>query len=313
MRWIGFAGLLGVATALNTCQPTPSSAPPPGPPSEAEVQQIDQRVRDYFQKTANLSPDVILKVTSVAPSAAPGLLVASLEASNGKDTQKVPLVLSRDGRFLVQGELTDLSIDPLKANMDKISLKDQPMRGNPNATVTIVEYSDFQCPFCSRAYATIEDQVLKDYGDRVRLVYKNYPLEIHPWAERAALASSCARRQSPEAFWQAYDFLFKNQPDLTVDNLRDKVMQAVPNLDLTAFATCYETHAAIDSVRADQDEAAALGVRSTPTFFINGRKVEGAVPYEQFKNVIDQALGVGKTSAGGSDSAQPVPDVVKPG
>src|SRR5262249_34233154 len=163
------------------CQP----APPSGPPSDADVQQIDQRVQDFFRKSANLPSTVTLKVTEVVPSAAPGLLAATLEASNGTNTQKVPLIVSRDGRFLIQGQLIDLTIDPFQANMEKIALKDAPVRGNPNASVTIVEYSDFQCPFCSRAYHTVEEQVLKEYGDRVRLIYKNFPLSMHPWAENA--------------------------------------------------------------------------------------------------------------------------------
>src|SRR5437016_5379109 len=203
-KWIGVVATLSFATTLNTCQPTTSN----GPLSEADIKRIDQRVEEYFQKTANLPANIILKVTDVVPADAPGLLTANLEASNGTNTQKVPLVLSRDGRFLIQGQLTDLTIDPFKANMEKIALKDEPMRGNPNATVTIVEYSDFQCPFCSRAYHTVEDQVMKDYGDRVRLIYKNFPLDIHPWAEHGALAAACARGQSPEAFWKVYDFLF---------------------------------------------------------------------------------------------------------
>jgi protein-disulfide isomerase len=312
MKWIGFTGLLGLTAMLNACQPTATSAPPAGPPTAADVKQIEERVRDYFQKTQDLAPNITLKVIDVAPAAIPGLLTANLEASNGTNTQKVPLVLSRDGRFLIQGQLTDLSIDPSQVAMDKISLKDLPMRGNANAAVTIVEYSDFQCPFCSRAYKMIEDQVMKDYGDKVRLVYKNFPLDVHPWAEPAALAAACARRQSPEAFWKVYDFLFQNQQDITAENLKDKV-QGLAGVDGTAFGACYDSRAAIDTVRQDQDEAAALGVRSTPTFFINGRKVEGAVPYETFKAMLDQALAGGKTSAGGAGNAQPTPNVVKPG
>jgi protein-disulfide isomerase len=311
MKWIGFAARLGLAATLTACQPTATTTPPAGPPGEADVKRMEERVRDYFQKTQDLDPKITLKIIEVAPAAIPGLLTANLEASNGTTTQKVPLVLSRDGRFLIQGQLTDLSIDPLKAVMDKISLKDVPMRGNRNAAVTIVEYSDFQCPFCSRAYQMIEDQVMKDYGDKVRLVYKNFPLDLHPWAEHGALAAACARGQNPEAFWKVYDFLFQNQASITLENLKEKV-QAIPGLDANAFGVCYDNRAAIDSIRQEQEEAGALGVRSTPTFFINGRKVEGAVPYETFKTMLDQALA-GGTGSGNADAAQPTPNVVKPG
>jgi len=286
MKTSGFVCAMGLAALLNTCQPTPSS----GPPTATELQQIDQRVQDYFKKTANLPPNVTIKVIDVAPAPAAGLLTANLEASNGTNTQKVPLVMSRDGRFLIQGQLTDLTVDPLQATMNKIQLKDRPMRGNPNATVTIVEFSDFQCPFCSRAYHVVEDEVMKQYGDRVRLVYKNFPLNIHPWAESGALASECALKQSPEEFWKMYDFLFQNQTSITLDNLKEKA-QTVPGLDAAAFAECFDKKAGLDAVKADEQEATAVGVRSTPTFFVNGRKLEGAVPFENFKTIIDQSLG----------------------
>lgn len=300
MKWMFRAGVVLLAAALAGCQPNHVT----GPPSEAEIQQIGARLLEYFKKTTNLPPNVTIKLTDVAPSQAPGLLSANLEASNGTNSQKVPLVLTRDGRFFIQGQLTDLTVDPFKASMDKISLKDQPIRGNPNASVTIVEFSDFQCPYCGRAYSIIEENVMKDYGDKVRLVYKNYPLSsIHPWADSAALASACARQQSPEGFWKMYDFLFRNQSSINPQNLKEKAEGVIRDagLDVAKFDTCFDNKTALATVQADQNEANILGVRSTPTFFINGHKLEGAVPYENFKTVIDQALG----SAGPPSTAAP--------
>jgi len=285
-------GVLLLVTGLAACQ----TSKPATPPTEAEKTQIEQRVEQYFRKVANIPPGVTLKLVDVAPANAPGLLSATLEASNGADTQKVPLLISRDGRYFTQGQLIDLTVDPYLVTMAKISLKDQPMRGNPNAKVTIVEYSDFQCPFCSKAYQTIETQVLKEYGDKVRLIYKNFPLSnIHPWADKGALASACARRQSADGFWKMYDFLFQNQESITPDNVKEKAESVIKaaGLDVAAFDTCFDTDAAVDLVKADQNEAEALGVGSTPTFFVNGRKLEGALPYEDFKAALDEALAGG--------------------
>jgi len=136
----------------------------------------------------------------------------------------------------------------------------------------------------------------------VRLVYKNYPLPMHQWAESGALASECARQQGAEAFWKTYDFLFRNQHDITPQNLKEKVEGVVRDAgkDSAAFDICFDNKAALDAVKADQQEATELGVRSTPTFFVNGRKVEGAVPYETFKSAIDQALGL---KSGAADTA----------
>ncbi len=276
-------------TACQTMKPAPTM-------TEADHGQIEQRVVQYYSKTATIPPGVTLALKDIGPSEVPGLLNANLEASNGTNTQRVPLLISRDGRYVTQGHLVDLNVDPYELQMKKISLTDQAFRGNPNARVTIVEYSDFQCPYCGKAYTTLENQVMKDYGDRVRLVYKNFPLSnIHPWADNAALAAACARRQSPEAFWKLYDFFFKNQAALTADSVKSKaggVLKAA-GADVSAFDACFDSKAALDSVKADQAEAESLGVRSTPTFFINGRKLEGALPYESFKSALDQALNPG--------------------
>jgi protein-disulfide isomerase len=277
-------------TACQTAKPAPL-------PTEAEKTQMEQRVEEYFRRTANLPPGVTLKVVDVAPAVVPGFLTATLEASSGGQTQRVPLLISRDGRYFTHGRLIDLTADPYQAIMAKISLKDEPMRGNPNAKVTIVEYSDFECAFCGRAYTTIETQVMKEYGDKVRLVFKDFPLSnIHSWAESAALASACARRQSADGFWKLYDFFFQNQKTITPDNLKAKAEGVIKSagLDVAAFDTCLDSKAAADLVRADQDEGEALGVRSTPTFFINGRRLQGAPPYEKFKAVLDAALAGGE-------------------
>lgn len=288
---IGLWGALGLLAVLGGCQSQPAANS--APPTDAERAQIDQRVQAYFRKAANLPANLTIKVIDVAPSQVAGLFDAKLEVSNGTNTETIPFAVSRDAHYIIQGQVTDLTLDPYQAAMQKIALKDAPIRGNPNATVTIVEYSDFQCPFCGRAYKTVEDQVLKEYGDKVRLVYKNFPLSsIHPWADAGALAAACARQQSPEDFWKMYDFLFQHQDEVTPDNLKEKAQGAAHDagLDADKFNSCFDSKAAAGAVKADQEEATALGVRSTPTFFVNGRKVEGAVPYETFKDAIDQAL-----------------------
>jgi protein-disulfide isomerase len=176
--------------------------------------------------------------------------------------------------------------------MKKISLKNVPSRGPANAKVTIVEYSDFQCPFCSRGYQTLENQVLKDYGDKVRFVYKNFPLPMHPWAEPAAVATECAREQKPEAFWKLYKFYFENQRDITPQNLKDKSLEVLKDdgVDPAKFSDCFDNKKTLDLVKAEQAEGGSVGVSGTPAFIINGRLISGAQPYENFKAVIDDEL-----------------------
>lgn len=281
---------LCAGVVLAACEPVDN----PNQPTDPVQRLIEQRVPEYFRKKANLPDGMGIRIRDIRPSAeVPGLLSATLELSQAGQTQTYPLVLSRDGRYVLQGQWGDVAVDPFADNRNKIRLDGAPLRGNPNAAVTIVEYVDFQCPFCARAYKTMEEQVLKAYGDRVRFAVKHLPLaSIHPWAESAALATACAHQQNPEAFWKLYDYFFRNQTTLTKDNLRDKAVAAARDagVDATQFEACVDAQAAMPAVKADEAEAEALGVRSTPTFFINGRKLEGALPFETLKAAIDAAL-----------------------
>jgi protein-disulfide isomerase len=265
--------------------------PPGGPPVADET--ISQRVIDYFQKTVT-TPGLNFKVTSLADAEVPGWRKGNLEVSLGQQTQSLSFYVTRDGKYLFRGDAVDLTVDPLKQVMSKIALDGQPSRGPADAKVTIVEYSDFQCPFCSRVYNTVENQLMKEYGDRVRFVFKNFPLtSIHPWAEDAAMASECAFRQSNDGFWAMYHGLFTKQAEITKENLKDKTAEIAKDahLDAAALQTCIEGKAAADAIKADETEGTALGVNSTPTFFVNGRRLAGAQTFDGFKQVIEQELG----------------------
>ena len=265
-----------------------------GPATEPATsdETISQRVIDYFQKTVT-TPGITFKVTKVEESEVPGWRKGNLQASLGQQTQDVAFYVSREGKYLFRGDAIDLSVDPLKQVMDKIALDGQPTRGPKDAKVTIVEYSDFQCPFCARVYTTLET-VLKDYGDKVRFVFKNYPLSsMHPWAEDGALASECAFKQGNDQFWAMYDGLFSKQGEITKENLKEKATEiaSAGGMDIAKFQECLDGKQALDAVKTDQSEATGLGVQSTPTFFVNGRRLNGAQTPESFKQLIDQQLG----------------------
>jgi protein-disulfide isomerase len=258
----------------------------------ASDESISGKVIEYFQKTVN-NPGLTFKVTKIADSEIPGWRRGNLEVALGQQTQNVAFYVTRDGRFLFRSEAVDLNVDPLQQVMSKIALKDQPARGPADAKVVMVEYSDFQCPFCSRVYETLENDILKTYGDKVRFVFKNFPLtSIHPWAEDGALASECAFQQGNDQHWKMYDGLFKEQGTITKENLREKSSKIAEagGLDVAKFQDCFDNRKAMDAVKADEAEAAALGVNSTPTFFVNGRRLAGAQGVDGFKQLIDQSL-----------------------
>jgi protein-disulfide isomerase len=265
---------------------------PQGAPA-ADDAAVSQRIVDYFQKSVT-TPGIQFKVTKLEDSDIPGWRRGSLQASLGQQSQDVAFYVSRDGHYMLRGDAVDLTVDPLKQVMSKIKLDGAPMRGPKDAKVTIVEYSDFQCPFCARAYETVESQVLKEYGDKVRFVFKNFPLtSIHPWAEDAALATECAFQQGNEPFWTLYNGFFTKQGEITKDNLKEKVgeMAQAGGMDSAKLSECLDGKKSADALKADSDEATALGVNSTPTFFVNGHRLSGAQTFENFKQVIDQELG----------------------
>jgi protein-disulfide isomerase len=165
----------------------------------------------------------------------------------------------------------------------------RPARGSANAPVEIIEFSDFQCPFCQRANPTVE-QVLKTYGDRIKFVYRHYPLPNHPNARPSAEASACAQVQGK--FWEYHDRLFANPTRLADADL--KAHAAAIGLDTAKFDTCFDNRQQKPGVDKDIADGEAVGVTGTPAFFINGRAVEGAQPFESFKRVIDEELARSK-------------------
>ena len=160
-----------------------------------------------------------------------------------------------------------------------------PARGPASAPVTIVEFSDFQCPYCGRLIPTLE-QVKAKYGDKVRIVFRQFPLPMHPNAQKAAEASLCANDQGK--FWEMHDAMFKNQQELAVDNLKSKA--AALGLNADAFNKCLDSGKYVTKIQEDQKAGSAAGVNGTPAMFINGRFVNGAVPLEQITSVIDDEL-----------------------
>ena len=160
------------------------------------------------------------------------------------------------------------------------------MRGAAAAPVTIVEWSDFECPYCQSVLPTLE-RILEEYPEQVRLVFRHFPLHaIHPNAQAAAEAGVCA--QDLGAFWQLHDLMFEEQDTLTADDLQDKAERA--GLDVEAFTACLEQEGIADRVHADRRAGVEAGVNGTPALYVNGRPLAGAVAYEQLAEVVEDEL-----------------------
>jgi protein-disulfide isomerase len=162
---------------------------------------------------------------------------------------------------------------------------DAPSRGPASAPVTIVEFSDFQCPFCARVNATIA-QVLSHYGERVRLVFRDYPLPIHADAPKAHEAGRCAAEQGK--FWPMHDRLFADQAALAPDGLKRSAGEI--GLDRARFDACLDSGRHAAAVQKDLAAGQSAGVTGTPAFFVNGRMIAGAHPFAEFRRLIDDEL-----------------------
>jgi protein-disulfide isomerase len=196
----------------------------------------------------------------------------------------------------------------------KISVGDRPIRGKKDAKVVVVNYDDFQCPFCSRMHQTLFPEILKEYGDRVEFVYKDYPLaEIHPWATHAAVDANCLAAQNGDAYWELADYLHANQREVSAaGQTRDLQFAALDRMttlqgqkhevDQTKLQSCIKAQND-DAIKASLREGDTLGVNATPTIFVNGQEIDGVVSAAEFRTVLDAAL----QQAGVPVPARPAP------
>ena len=166
-----------------------------------------------------------------------------------------------------------------------IELAGAPLRGNPKAAVTIVEFSDFECPFCVRARPTVK-RVRETYGDKVNWAFRHYPLDFHPQAQKAGEAAACAAEQG--RFWEMHDLLWDKPTELQVPELKQHA--GALGLDAQAFAACLDGGRHAELVERDFRAGQEYGVTGTPAFFVNGRLISGAQPFEAFQQVIDDEL-----------------------
>jgi len=272
-----------------------SAQSPPSPPSDIN-RVIERQVRARYSLPPNVK--VILGPLRSSEFANYDALTVTVASPHKK--QELDFLLSRDHKMLLRMTKLDLTNDPYADIMKKIDVSGRPTRGNKDAKVTVVNYDDFECPFCSRMHETLFPGLFKEYGDRVLFIYKDYPLEeIHPWAVHAAVNANCLGAQNGDAYWDYADYLHGNQHAISGEKGRDgqnaeldklATLQAQKhNLDVAKLQVCVKAQDE-KPVRASMREAETVGVDATPTMFVNGRKLDGAVPPDEVRLALDQAL-----------------------
>lgn len=212
--------------------------------------------------------------------------------------QDIPVFLTLDGNYLVADRIPLIENPPGNQpivdenEIVQVDVGDSPILSNVSAQVTIVEFSDFQCPFCARFYTQTLPQIKKEYLDtgKAKLVFKDFPLNnIHPEAQKAAGATRCVREQKQDSgYWKMHDKLFENQQSLSLENYKKWAREI--GADGDKFDKCLDENKYADEVNDDLVYGESLGVQGTPGFFINGIRVEGAQPFSVFKQIIDSQL-----------------------
>ncbi len=282
---------------LGIAAKTVFAAAPPACPvvkSQDEARLISYVVKKYgIPETVKVS----LKETSVVSDDCHRKL---LFAGNGPlGTFTLPLYASPDLRFL-SPDIFDSYSDPAAEQKEKARKLmgdlvdgDFASKGVPNAPVTVVVFSDFQCPYCQRTAALLKDDSFIQSGKDVRLVFRHFPLPQHNWAQQAALGAACAEFQNATAFWAFHDSLFAEQNSITADNITAKIKtiaSGIPSLDQSSFATCVNRQISLGVVLSDKALASKIGVAGTPTIFINGQLANGVNDASQLHEQLSKRI-----------------------
>lgn len=305
-RWIALPALLALAAcAAPSDSNKPATAPgldtsPGGVPAPEAAGQVvtdalAANLRRFFEASGSLPPGVDLAVENLKPSKIGGLNEGTLKLSLGDKKQETAFLVSADGRWFLRVDPIDLTVDPSVEVREKIKVgPDDPTRGPKDSAVTIVEYSDFQCPFCAKAERIVADELLPAYGDKVRFVYKQFPLtQIHPWAEGASLTGLCVLRVAGnDAYWKYHAAVFEKAQSIQAEGAETELAALAKSAgaDPAKVKECLDKGEMKAALQATLDEAESIGVNSTPMFFVNGRRLSGAMPLESFKALIDPML-----------------------
>ena len=247
----------------------------------------------YVRERFNIPDSVKITMTDLRESVYPDFLETTITVDDGKDKRSQPFFVSKNMRYLVEGSIFNLGGDSREEIMRLISLQDQPTQGPANAPVTLVEYSDLQCPVCARLQEELETDIVPKYGNKLRVVFKEFPLvTIHDWALTGAIAAQCAYQIDPSKYVAFRSAVFKNQESLTAEHARDMLLHfgAEAGIDNLKLAACIDSRDSLSRVEANMHEGEALGITQTPTSFINGRILVGAPPATDFYKLIDEAM-----------------------
>lgn len=266
---------------------------PQGPLNPDLTRRVEVMVRSQY----SLPPDYGVTVGAPQPGKIAGYNSLPITISHNGKSQVVNFLLSTDNANLARLETFNLASDPAF----NIDTSGRPVRGNPDAKITIVNFDDLECPFCARMHAELFPSTFSRYQNLVRIVYKDFPLtQIHPWAMHAAVNADCLAAQNGTVYWNYVDYLHAHGDEITGQN--PNLKKSFDELDRLARdeGTVSKLNGSqLDACIAKQDEtnvrkslaeADTLGIQGAPALFVNGERIDGAVPEQQVWSVIDRAI-----------------------
>ena len=283
------AGLLALSLAVG-CKAQSAS-------SVAQDAALNRRIEVMVRSQFSIPPEVSVALGQRTPSQLSGYDTLPITLSHGSTKKVIDFLISTDNSKLARLESFDLAKDPVF----NIDIAGRPIRGNPDARVTVINFDDLECPYCARMHSSLFPSTIDRYKDKVRFVYKDDPLtDLHPWAMHAAVDANCLAAQNGQVYWNFVDYVHAHGQEINGEDRNltksfaalDRIARdeaTLAKLDTTKLDACLGKQDETQ-VRASAKEAEALGVDGTPALFIDGERINGALPAEQVWMVIDRAL-----------------------
>lgn len=296
---IAFAVVLAIALATNrTFAGSSTASVNPAVPVNAAR---DAALKEYLQKKFRIGSADEIRLGPMQKAALPGIFERQVTVSNEKgQSVTVTLFTDQNETKVILGQFYDLGSDAWgRTDLAPVHLDDRPTLGPPDAPITLLEFADFECPYCAHAFGQVEALANTTYKGKIRVIFKNYPLNGHQWARTAAIAAECARLQNPSAFWDFARYFYSNQGQINPGNVQKKIDEeaATLGLDVNALKACMAAPAASQRVAQDEADGNAVHVSSTPTFFVNGIPLVGLPEGKVFDFVINSELAAASAHA----------------
>ncbi len=280
-------GLMLLLGGVSPGSSRPSSA------QNSSAPKIDkQKFETYVRYAEGFASTVKITVDDPTPSPFPGYYRVLVHLSSGAQKLDRLYYATTDGKQFIAGNVWDLDRSPFIDTLQHLPTNGSSF-GPADAKVTIVVFSDFECPYCRELAKTLRDNIPQKYPGDVRVVFEDFPIDaIHKWARAASEAAHCIGQQKPDAFWAFHNWIFDHQQEVDATNLREKVLAFTKqqHLDPAKVSTCLASHATAQEVSESERAGQQLQISRTPTLFVNGRMIPGAVSWEQLDTVIKLEL-----------------------